>query len=181
MHTFDASSMIYAWENYPIKVFPFLWEWIAERINSGDFTMPEPAYDECRTNAPDCYKWLKGWKLQRHQTNTKIISHSFAIRALLEIDINGYHSDGVGENDIFIISTAKELTLTLVANEAIQSIPPRNMSRYKIPAVCNMAKVGVKCISFLDLLNTLQPDLTKYIKVSTGEINLEPKGTEESE
>ena len=32
MQTFDASSMIYAWDNYPIEQFPPLWDWMGVQV-----------------------------------------------------------------------------------------------------------------------------------------------------
>ena len=73
------------------------------------------------------------------------------IKTLLAI-IEEEYTKGVGENDLFIISIAKETTTTLVSEEARQNNLPSLKSNYKIPAVCEMPEVGVKCISFIELL-----------------------------
>lgn len=153
--------MIHAWENYPIDLFPPLWRWMEERIIVGDFTMPEPAYVECLDKLPECETWLGCCNLRRHALNNNILRSALAIKTSLGVTVS-YHSDGVGENDVFIISTAKEVGFHLVSNEHLQPTLPVLLSRYKIPAVCNMQHVGVRCISFLDLLNELQPDLCGY-------------------
>jgi Domain of unknown function (DUF4411) len=40
MQVFDASSMIYAWDNYPMRQFPGLWEWMATQIEEKKLVMP---------------------------------------------------------------------------------------------------------------------------------------------
>jgi len=44
MQTFDASSMIYAWDNYPPGQFPGLWEWMGKQIELEEFVMSEVAF-----------------------------------------------------------------------------------------------------------------------------------------
>lgn len=63
-----------------------------------------------------------------------------------------YHADGVGENDVLIIATAKVENLELVSNESPQFKNPRSNAKLKIPAVCKISKVGVRCIDFLTLI-----------------------------
>ncbi len=46
MQVFDASSMIYAWDNYPMRQFPGLWEWMATQIGEKKLMMPSVAFDE---------------------------------------------------------------------------------------------------------------------------------------
>jgi hypothetical protein len=58
MPVFDASSMIYAWDNYPIKQFPPLWNWIARQIERKILVMPRVAFDEVAGKAPDCGEHL---------------------------------------------------------------------------------------------------------------------------
>lgn len=44
--TVDASSMIYAWDNYPIDQFPGLWDWLCEEIETGNLSVSKVAYEE---------------------------------------------------------------------------------------------------------------------------------------
>lgn len=40
MQVFDASSMLYAWDNYPVRQFPGLWNWLATQIEENAFVIP---------------------------------------------------------------------------------------------------------------------------------------------
>lgn len=163
MYTFDASSIVHAWDNYPIDIFPSLWNWIAERINESEFSMPQCAFEECGYNSPDCHSWLNCYGITRYPLTANAIQYASAIKASLNISGNSYHSKGVDENDLFIISTAKDLSFDLVSNEAIQPTLSPMLSKYKIPAVCNLSSVGVHCVSFVNLLHIMKPDLQNYL------------------
>ena len=52
MQVFDASSMIYAWDNYPIRQFPGLWDWMKTRIMKKTLVMPRVAFDEVADKMP---------------------------------------------------------------------------------------------------------------------------------
>jgi len=54
MQVFDASSMVYAWDNYPIRQFPGLWEWMADQIAEKILVMPGVALKEVTHKMPDC-------------------------------------------------------------------------------------------------------------------------------
>jgi hypothetical protein len=54
----DASSMIYAWDNYPIEQFPRLWEWERAQVESHELQIPSVAFDEVSHKIPDCCGWL---------------------------------------------------------------------------------------------------------------------------
>jgi len=61
MYNFDASSMIHAWDNYPISNphFKSLWQWFAEQINNKHFCISKIAIEEVSHKIPECGKWLK--------------------------------------------------------------------------------------------------------------------------
>ncbi|MGA7750011.1 MAG: DUF4411 family protein, partial [Gallionella sp.] len=65
MLVFDASSMIYAWDNYPIGQFPGLWEWMATQIEAKQLVMPSVAFEEVGHKAPECGAWLKDNNLEQ--------------------------------------------------------------------------------------------------------------------
>ncbi len=153
MYSFDASSMIHAWDNYPISNphFESLWQWFAEQIDNSQFGISKIALDEVSHKIPECGEWLKNNHIKVYPLTPRSLLTAQQIKTLLGI-LEEEYTKGVGENDLFIISIAKETTTTLVSEEARQNNLPSLKSNYKIPAVCKMPEVGVKCITFIDLL-----------------------------
>lgn len=151
MRVFDASSMIYAWDNYPVHQFPGLWEWMADQIERGELAMPSVALDEVTHKAPECAKWLKAGDLGVFEITNAILQDAMRIKGLLGIAGDKYHPKGVDENDLLIIATANACNAELVSDESKQKLPDLPAKR-KIPAVCAMAEVGVTCISFIEYI-----------------------------
>ncbi len=148
MQVFDASSMIYAWDNYPVAQFPGLWTWMADRVANGVIRMSEVAVEEVDHKAPECVTWLKTAGLQKMPVTEAILREAFRMKSLLEIEEDRYGS-GVDENDLIIIATAKLNGCELVTDEAFQPSPNKQKRNWKIPAVCNMDSVKAPWIDFL--------------------------------
>ncbi len=156
MHVFDTSSMIYAWDNYPERQFPSLWNWIAKQIEQGNLVMSVVAFDEVKKNDPDCYAWLSERGLNPLETSNSIIQDARRIKDLIGIVADNYHGNGVGENDLFIIATARAYGAELVTDERPQAILPNEPRKRKIPAVCGMQEVNVSCINFVEYIKRSQ-------------------------
>lgn len=154
MYSFDASSIIHAWDNYPIEHFPPLWNWLSEQIAAGNFSIPSVAMDEIEGKTPECHIWLKAQGIVVLPLTNAILQQAINIKALLEIAEDDYHSKGVGENDLLIIATAKLAGLTLVSEEGRQFRPPKIKAKYKIPAVCGLPDVAVECINFIEVIKS---------------------------
>lgn len=152
MQAFDASSMIYAWDNYPIFQFPGLWEWMENQIQAKKLVMPGVAFDEVAKKTPDCGKWLKTIGLDILETNNAIVQEAMRIKGLLDIVDDKYHAKGVGENDLIIIASARIHGMALVSDEERQTTQPEKPSKRKIPAVCAMAEVRVSCLNFIEYI-----------------------------
>ena len=152
MQVFDASSMIYALDNYPILQFPGLWEWMAKQIEQKNMAMPSVAFDEVANKSPECADWLKDNDIARLEVTNRIIRDAMHIKELLGIDGDNYHPKGVGENDLFIIATVKVHRTELVSDERRQNALPKEPAKMKMPAVCAMKEVDVPCISFLEFI-----------------------------
>ena len=148
MQVFDASSMLHAWDRYPIAQFPGLWAWMADRVAQGVIRMSEVAVDEVGHKAPECVDWLKIAGLQKIPVSEAILVEAFRIKGLLGIEEDKYGS-GVDENDLFIIATAKLHGCELVTDEAFQASPNKQKRNWRIPAVCNMDSVKVPPIDFI--------------------------------
>lgn len=152
MAIFDASSMIYAWDNYPIKQFPPLWNWMAAQVDGKAIVMPQVAFKPVMDKQPDCGIWLKKNNIEIININNDIVQQAFKIKVLLGINNDEYTSDGVDEDDILIIASSKIYIEVLVSNESKQPNIPNNKKNMKIPAVCGFNDVRVKCLSFLEFI-----------------------------
>jgi hypothetical protein len=151
MQVFDASSIIYAWDNYPLQQFPGLWGWITEHINDSSIMMPGVALAEVQVNSPDCWQWLKDADLQTHEIDNAILQESLRIKGLLGI-VGDKYGGGVGENDILIIATASVLGKELVTDEGWQPNLPKKLENFRMPAVCSIQAVQVSWINFLNYI-----------------------------
>lgn len=152
MRDIDASSIVYGWDNYPIEQFPKVWDWLAMQIKSGELTISKVAMDEVESVSPDCAAWLKEQGIERKTVDNAIAATAVSIKNDLGIANDNYHQEGVGENDIFIIATAKVTGVELISDENRQNTLPANTKKYKIPAVCAMPTVSVNCINFVDYI-----------------------------
>jgi hypothetical protein len=95
MPVFDTSSIIYAWDNYPIQQFPGLWDWISERIKDSMVMMSSVALGEVRDNSPECWQWLRQADLQTHEINNAILQEALHIKKILGI-VDDNYGGGVG-------------------------------------------------------------------------------------
>lgn len=152
MRVFDASSIIYAWDNYPKDQFPPLWIWIASQVEAKELVMPNIALDEVNHKSPECADWLKDNNLRQLPINNDIAQEAKRIKELLGIAGDDYHPKGVDENDILIIATARLHGAELVSDEERQTNQPQVMSKRKIPSVCALPSVSVSCINFIDYI-----------------------------
>jgi len=148
LQVIDASSLVYAWDNYPIAQFPLLWQWLREEINSVRLQIPFVAIEEVRHVTPDCGAWLAASGIVILPVGSQITLDANRMKGLIGIVGDRYQA-GVGENDLLIIATARHHGFELVSNENEQPTLPKAMPNYKIPAVCAMAGVNVSCFSFL--------------------------------
>jgi hypothetical protein len=143
--------MIYAWDNYPMRQFPPLWEWMATQVEERQLVMPSVAFDEVANKTPDCGKWLKDNDLEPIEISNMVMQDAMRIKLLLGIVGDKYRA-GVGENDLLIIATARAQRAKLVSEERRQNDLPKELPNYKIPAVCAMVEVSVPCINFIDFI-----------------------------
>ena len=154
MPDFDASSMIYAWDNYPEKQFPGLWEWIEVQIQGKDICMSIVAFEEVRLKAPDCANWLTKRGIEQHDITNDIVQDANRIKNLLGIVGDDYHPKGVDENDLLIIATARANGVQLISEEH-QPLEPNEPRKRKIPAVCRMSGVAHPCTNFIDYIKAV--------------------------
>lgn len=120
MRVFDASSVIYAWDNYPLSQFPGLWTWIADEMSSRHMIIPETVVEEVRHKTPECAQWMSGIGIYVIPVDSRILRVALQIKVILGIVGDQYHPKGVDENDLLVISTAKVLGYCVVSNEAKQ-------------------------------------------------------------
>ena len=152
MQVIDASSIVYGWDNYPETIFPKLWDWISAEISSANLAIPSVALKEVCNVSPDCGEWLKNNNITVIQATNVIMQDAKRIKSSLGIVDDNYGPNGVGENDIIIISTSRLSSSKLISDEKQQPTPPTLPYNMKIPRVCQMTEVNVDCINFLTWL-----------------------------
>lgn len=152
MQTFDASSMIYAWDNYPFEQFPPLWDWMGSLVSQGQIVMSAVAFEEVSHKTPDCCAWLESIGLQRSPVSNSVIQEAMRIKGLIGVVDDGYHPRGVDEKDLFIIATAKISGLPIVSDEEKQPTRPIELRKSKIPLVCGLNTVDIKCFNYLEFI-----------------------------
>lgn len=149
MQVFDSSSALHAWDNYPIEQFPPLWAWLAQCVALGELSISGVALEEVRHKSPECAAWLKTQQIRVLPMTQTILMDALRIKALLQIEEELYGS-GVGENDLFIIATARAHDAELLTDEARQPDLPKQLRKYKIPTVCALPEVRVSCLNFVE-------------------------------
>ena len=151
MQVFDASSIVYAWDNYPVEQFPGMWRWMAVQMADQSIVMASIALAEVGHVAPECAHWLEENRLVTLPVTNTILQDALRIKNLLGV-IGDKYGTGVDENDLMIIATARSAPARLISDEAAQPGKPKIMANYKIPAVCAMADIKVECANFLEFL-----------------------------
>jgi predicted nucleic acid-binding protein len=155
MPVLDASSALYAWDNYPIHQFPPLWSWLALQVATGKLTTAAVAYSEIDHKSHDCALWLKAQKITVHPVTQAVLLDALRMKQLLGIQGELYGS-GVGENDLFIVAIARAQGADLLTDEARQPSLPLDRRKYKIPAVCALPEVQVRTWSFVEYIKRSQ-------------------------
>lgn len=151
MQVFDASSIVHAWDNYPLNLFPPLWTWLAGEIKANRLQMSQVALAEVHDVAPDCHGWLINAGIAAHPVTSAIAHSANKFKNLIGVQGDHFHPKGVDENDLIIIATARSVGCGLVSNELQPSVP-NDMKKAKIPTVCKLPQVSVQCRSFVEYL-----------------------------
>lgn len=156
MRVLDASSIIYAWDNYPPVIFPPLWLWLGQQMREGQVVIPVVAFEEVERKTPECADWMQEQQITKLPMTEDILLDALRIKALIGVVGDRYHPKGVGENDLFIIATARAHLATLVTDEERQINRPLEPTKVKIPAVCAKPEVAVPCENFLEFIKQAQ-------------------------
>ena len=130
MQAFDASSMVYAWDNYPIDQIPGLWSWMEREIKAQEFVISQVAFEEVGHKLPECLDWLKNASIARLAIENEMLNEAIRMKALLGIEDEKYAATGVDENDLLIIACARVAGCRLISEEAVQNKRPMNKAKY---------------------------------------------------
>lgn len=152
MHTLDASSILYAWDNYPPNIFPPLWTWLGKEIASHELTISVVAFEEVQHKAPECADWLKTNNILRLAMSNDVVQYAARLQSLIGVINDAYNPKGVDENDLLIIAAAKIYGGKLITNESRQLGKQPIPAKCKIPAVCDMDGGKVRALNFLEYI-----------------------------
>ena len=161
LYCLDANIFIEPWKrDYPPSIFPTLWKQIPEHKEK--FIILKNIYDEIdppssgltaeerRKRHP-----LRTW-LEENQIAPKPVPKDIQTLSLYmeqKYQIRSNISKGANQNDILLITYAKQNEKVLVTSESYQDTLPKELSNYKIPLICKKEKV--ECIDYIKFLKKL--------------------------
>jgi len=101
MYSFDASSMIYAWDNYPPENphFDSLWNWFSNNVQNKEFVISRKAFEEVRHKIPECGEWLQNNNIEIYNLTPISLLVAMDIKESLGI-VEEQYTKGIGENDL---------------------------------------------------------------------------------
>ncbi len=99
------------------------------------------------TQFPGLWFWLAG-EMQHHRLAIPAVA--------IGVEADADHPNGVDENDVLIIASAKVRGAELVTNEGRQFGKQAEARKSRIPAVCDMPAVGVVTLNFLEYIQKSQ-------------------------
>src|SRR5687767_10465172 len=109
MRVIDASSLVFAWDNYPVANLRTLWAWIESEFSLRNIVLPRVALEEVGHVSPECKRWVTDIpEFSPVEVDNNIIAGALAINSILGIQ-NDQYGSGVDANDVIIIATAKSL------------------------------------------------------------------------
>lgn len=158
----DAGIFIEPWDrDYPVSIFPTLWKKISEyKENSiilknifDEIDPPSPHLKEKkRRNKHPLRTWLEDNQIAPVSVPREL--HKLSLILEKKYQIRPKISKGASQNDLLLITYAKENQKTVVTLESRQSNPPKKLSDYKIPLICKKEKV--ECIDYIQFLKRLK-------------------------
>lgn len=161
----DANALInVSREYYSFKVAPAFWEWTKKQIENGNFILLKVVYDELQKGNDELKAWsatLDKDLIFNHKEDALVIAkYGEVIRHLndcgyyKEVAIKDWAEGSVA--DPWLIAMASVHGGIIATNEAkkgsLQKAYPS--SEAKIPNVADY--FGVKCMKFIDVLETLK-------------------------
>ena len=159
----DANIFLTSWyHSYPIKIFPSLWEQLAQHHH--DIILITPIYDEIEPISPEDKKLSQTEQQIKYPLRTWLNTSPF-YETPIEDEVNLFsigmekkyqiksQPRGVGKNDILLIAYAIQMYKTVVTFERIQNQRPDMKYNYQIPLVCKDEEVN--CINFIEMVKLL--------------------------
>ena len=153
MFVIDSSSLVNAWDNYPVDKFPSFWNWLGSELSSGHVLIPVVVEQEVKFKFPDIYDYMTSLSYSPVPVDVSIVSYSMILKKVIGVEEDQYGPKGVDENDIFVIASAHCKDMILISDEGVQFTVPKNLANCKIPMVCQLAEENIECIKLIDFIN----------------------------